>query len=44
MVTGTTYEQNKEGMVLARRYHKCRNCHGKVYTKEPNSQERLSKS
>lgn len=39
MKTGTTYEQNKNGKYSARRFYKCKRCHDKVYTKEPNFQE-----
>lgn len=36
METGTSYEQNREGKSSARRFHECKKCHDKVYTKEPN--------
>lgn len=45
MKAGTTYEQKKEGgKSSARRYYKCKKCHDKVYTKEPNFQEYMSKA
>lgn len=44
METGTTYEQNKEGKPSAKRFYKCKKCHDKVYTKEPNFQECMSKA
>ena len=43
MGTGTRYEQNKDGKSSAKRYHKCKKCHDKVYTKEPNFQECISR-
>lgn len=42
MKTGTTYEQKKDGKPSARRFHECKKCHDKVYTKEPNFQEYMS--
>ena len=36
MATGTTYEQRRDGKSSARRFHECKRCHDKVYTKEPN--------
>lgn len=45
MGTGTTYERRKDdGKPLARRFHECKKCHDKVYTKEPNFQECISKA
>lgn len=45
MKTGTTYEQKKgDGKPLARRFHECKKCHDKVYTKEPNFQELIIKT
>lgn len=45
METGTTYEQNKEnGKSLARRYHECKKCNNRVYTKEPNFQEYMDEA
>ena len=44
METGTTYEQKKDNKSSARRFHECRKCHDKVYTKEPNFQECMSKA
>lgn len=45
MQPGTTYEQKKgDGKPLARRFHECKKCHDKVYTKEPNFQESMSKA
>lgn len=44
MGTGTRYEQNKDGKSSAKRYHKCKKCHDKVYTKEPNFQECISRA
>ena len=44
MGTGTTYEQKKDGKTSARRFHECKKCHGKVYTKEPNFQEYINKA
>lgn len=44
MGTGTRYEQNKEqNRPSHRRYYECKNCHDKVYSKEPNFQEMLLK-
>lgn len=47
MGTGTTYEQRKEdGKSSARRYYECKNkkCRYRVYTKEPNFQECMSRA
>ena len=45
METGTTYEQRKDdGKSLTRRFHECKKCHDKVYTKEPNFQECMNKA
>lgn len=44
MGTGTTYEQNKDGKYSARKFHECKKCHDKIYTKESNFQEYISKS
>lgn len=44
MVAGTTYEQRKDGGLSARRFYECKKCHDKVYTKEPNFQECMSKA
>lgn len=44
MAVGTTYEQKKDGKPSHRRYHECRKCHEKVYTKEPNFQECINKA
>lgn len=45
MKTGTTYERKKEhGQFLARRFHKCKKCGDKIYTKESNFQEYLNNS
>lgn len=44
MGAGTTYGQNKDGKSSARRFYKCNKCHDKVYTKEPNFQEYMSKA
>ena len=44
MGTGTTYEQNKDGKPSAKRFHEFKKCHDKVYTKEPNFQECMSKA
>lgn len=41
MEPGTTYEKGKDGKPSARRFHKCKKCHDKVYTKEYNSQENV---
>lgn len=43
MNTGTRYEQNKDRKSSARRFHECKKCNDKVYTKEPNFQECLGK-
>lgn len=43
MVAGTTYERSRDGKSSARRYYECKKCHDKVYTKEPNFQECMSK-
>lgn len=44
MGTGTTYEHRKDGRSSARRYYECKKCHDKVYTKEPNFQEYMSRA
>lgn len=44
MGTGTTYEQRKDGKPSTRRYYECKKCYDRVYTKEPNFQERMSKA
>lgn len=46
METGTRYEQNRNGKSLAKRYYECKNrkCQHRVYTKEPNFQEYMSKA
>lgn len=44
MGTGTTYEQCRDGKASARRFHECKKCHDKVYTKEPNFQECICKA
>lgn len=44
MKTGTTYEQKKDDKPSIRRFHECKKCHDKVYTKEPNFQEYMSKA
>lgn len=44
MKTGTTYEQNKDGRSSTRRFYECKKCHDKIYTKEPNFQECMSKA
>lgn len=44
MGTGTTYEHDKNDRSLARRFYECKKCHDKVYTKEPNFQECMSKA
>lgn len=44
MGTGTTYEQRKGGnRPSAKRFHECKKCGDKIYTKEPNFQEYMSK-
>lgn len=43
MAAGTTYEQNKDGKPSHRKYHECKKCHDKVYTKESNFKEMLLK-
>lgn len=42
MKSGTTYEQKKGGGYLHKRFHECRECHNRIYTKEPNFQEYLN--
>ena len=45
METGTTYEQREsDEKPSARRFHKCKKCGDKVYTKEPNFQECIIKT
>ena len=44
MATGTTYEQRRDGKSSARRFHECKKCHDKVYTKEPNFQVCMNKA
>lgn len=43
MSAGTTYIQNKDGVCTARRFRECEKCYDKVYIKEPNYQECMSK-
>lgn len=44
METGTTYERNKDGnKPLARRFHECKRCGDRIYTKEPNFQEIMNR-
>ncbi len=45
MEAGTRYEQNRDGKSSARRYYECKNkkCRHRVYTKEPNFQDYMSK-
>lgn len=46
MGTGTRYEQNRDGRSSAKRYYECKNkkCRYRVYTKESNFQEYMSKA
>lgn len=45
MGSGTTYEQRKdEHKSSARRFYECKKCGKRVYTKEPNFQECMSKA
>lgn len=44
MTTGTTYEQKRDGRLSVKRYHECKKCHNKIYAKEPNFQEYMSKA
>lgn len=44
METGTRYEQRKDGKSSAKRYYECKKCKDRIYTKEPNFQECMSKS
>lgn len=44
MEPGTTYEKSKDGKPSAKRFHECKKCHDKVYTKEPSFQECMSKA
>lgn len=44
MEVGTRYEQNKDGRSSARRFYECKKCHDKIYTKEQNFQEYMSKA
>ena len=40
MGTGTTYEQRKgDDKPSARRFHECKKCRDRIYTKEPDFQE-----
>lgn len=43
MKPGTSYEQREDGRSSARRYYECKKCGDKIYTKEPNFQEYMSK-
>lgn len=44
MGTGTAYEQrNGDDKPSARRFHECKKCGDKVYTKEPYFQECMKK-
>lgn len=44
METGTTYKQNKYGKPSTKRFHECKKCHDKVYTKEINFKEYMGKA
>lgn len=44
MKTGTRYEQNKDGKYSAGRFYECKKCYDKVYTKESNFHEYMSKA
>lgn len=45
MGTGTTYEKKRgDSKPSARRFHECKKCQDKVYTKEHNFQECMSKA
>ena len=45
MGTGTEYYPKKDDRDKGyRRYHKCKKCGDKVYTKEPNFQECMNKA
>lgn len=44
MRSGISYERSKDGKLFTRRFHECKKCHDKVYTKEPSFQECMSKS
>lgn len=44
MATGTTYEQKKDGKSSVRRFHECKRCGERVYTREPNFQEYMYKA
>ncbi len=46
MRTGTTYEQKKDGKSSFKRYYECKNkkCRHRVYTKEANFQEFMSRA
>lgn len=44
MATGTTYEKRRDGKSSAKRFHECKRCHDKFYTKEPNFQECMNKA
>lgn len=44
MAAGTTYERRKDGGSSVRRYYECKKCHDKIYTKEPNFQECMSRA
>lgn len=42
MESGTRYELRKDGKSAARRFHECKQCHDRIYTKESNFQEYLN--
>lgn len=44
MATGTAYERRGDGKSSARRFYECKKCHDKIFTKEPNFQECMSKA
>jgi len=45
MKSGTTYEQKSNEMKSsAQRFHECKKCKERIYTKEPNFQELLNRT
>lgn len=44
MGTGTTYKRRKDGKAFAKRFHECKKCHDRIYTKELNFQECMNKT
>lgn len=45
MRSGTSYGKDENGAKpFAKRFHECKKCHERIYTKEPNFQEYLKET